>query len=310
MTLLRRIPVKTINSKISSSLICLAIVLLMFILFGSVEAFAAEKPCTLTVNIISSDSSAEVSGLKIGLCRIAYLNNGEYTLTDDFADSGISLDNISDKTNHNHYSEIYRYITSNDIEYLTAVTNSEGSALFSDLDEGMYLIFCEESQNLTFSPYMVFLPSVVNGEYVYDVVSEPKTIFSEDNVKNITVTKLWNDNDDYAGKRPESVVVTLKKDGKAYKTAELNDECNWKYVFENLPADSLYAVEEEQVDSYEPSYEGRADSGFIITNTLTAESPIMGFVKTGIGSGVIAIAFLSLIFAFILILLFRKQKNK
>lgn len=310
MTLLIKIPTRKINRKKQFLQHCLVAFLTVIMLLGSVKAFAVEKPCSLTINITSSDNTVVESSLSIGLCKIASLNGEKYELTDFFADSGISIECISNKTSSNHYTEIYRYITENNIPYETAVTNSENSAVFSNLDEGIYLVFCEHSQSLTFSPYIVFLPSDINGNLTYDVISEPKTIIVGDNVKNISVKKLWNDNNNYAEKRPESITITLKRDGKAYQTTELNEKCNWEYTFENLPANSTYAVEEEKVDFYEPSYKGSADSGFTVTNTLITDSPIMNFVKTGINTGIIPIVFFILISAFVLIVLSRKRIKK
>ncbi len=311
MTLLRRILIKKINSKITNFVICLATIFAMLILFVPAEAFAAENPCSLTVDVLSSDSSAQISELKIGLCQIASLNNGEYKLTDDFSDSGISLENISGKANDNYYTEIYRYIKVNDIPYVTAVTNSEGSALFSDLDEGMYLIFCEELQNLTFSPYMVYLPSVIDGSLNYNVISKPKTITEEENVKDINVKVLWFDDNNYAGKRPDSVGVTLYRNGAPYRTAVLNEECNWEYTFRSVPADGIYSVRiDDGSGYYEILYEGDSENGFKIIHTLKTDSPISGFVKTGMNTGLFLIALVVLAFAVVLIILSRKTEKE
>lgn len=279
-------------------------------LLSSAKVFAAEQPCFLTINITNNDNTVSKSELGIGLCKIASLHDEKYELTDAFADSGISIESILSETNSNHNAEIYRYIINNNIAHDTATTNSEGKASFSELDKGIYLVFCDNSQNLTFSPYIVFLPSVVNGNLVYNVISEPKTINSEDNVKDVSVKKLWNDNNNYAEKRPKSITITLKKDGKTYKTVKLNEECNWAYTFDNLPADCVYAVQEDKVDNYEPCYEGNADDGFTITNTIIIDSPIVSTIKTGISTGIIPIAFIILVSTFVLIVLSRKRINK
>lgn len=280
-------------------------------LLGSAKAFAVEKPCSLTINITSSDSTAAESALSIGLCKIASLYGEKYELTDVFADSGISIESISNNASSNHFAEIYRYITENKIPHQTATTNLENSAIFSNLDKGIYLVFCEQSQNLTFSPYIVFLPSVVNGNINYNVTSEPKTITEEENVKDINVKVLWHDDNDYAEKRPDSVSITLYRNGTAYRTVVVNEECNWEYTFRNVPADGIYFVRiDDGSGHYEIYYEGDSENGFIIIHTLKKESPIISFVKTGINAGIIPIVFFILISAFVLIVLSRKKIKK
>ncbi len=310
MTLLIKTPTGKINRKRQLLKLCLVFFLTVIMLLGSAKAFAAEKTCCLTIKITSSDNTASQSALSVGLCKIASLQNGKYELTDAFSDSGISIESISKNINSNHNAEIYRYITENKIPYITATTNSKSSAMFSNLDKGIYLVFCEHSQNLTFSPYIVFLPSVVNGNINYNVISEPKTIITENNVKSIYVKIIWDDNNNYAGKRPKTVTVTLLKDGKPYKTVELSAECNWEYTFKDVPADGIYSVRQDKVDNYEIFYEGDAENGFTITNTLITESPIMSFVKTGIDTGIFPIAFLILISAVVMIILSRKQTKR
>ncbi|MCQ4115692.1 Cna B-type domain-containing protein [Ruminococcus sp. zg-921] len=277
---------------------------------GSVKAFAVENQCSLTVKISNSDNATANSGLNIGVCQIASFNGDSYKLTDEFANSGISVDNLLDNLNSDHCAEIYRYIINQGIPYKKKATDSDGLAVYSQLNKGVYLVFCEQSQQITFRPYAVILPSVANGIINYDVISEPKTITAEKNVKDIHVEILWDDNDNYIGIRPEFVIVTLIKDGVPYMTATLNEECNWEYTFENLPADSTYVVVADKIDFYELSYEGSEDSGFTIINTLISDSPIIDFVKTGINSGAIPIAFLVLISALVLILLSRKRIKK
>ena len=60
-------------------------------------------------------------------------------------------------------------------------------------------------------------------------------------VKDVTVEKVWDDNNDIKGRRPESVTVQLTANGNTtYKDEELekvvlNQENNWTYTFSDLP---------------------------------------------------------------------------
>ena len=60
-------------------------------------------------------------------------------------------------------------------------------------------------------------------------------------IKDITVEKVWDDNEDIKGRRPDSVTVQLTADGNTiYNDQELekvilSDENNWIYTFQDLP---------------------------------------------------------------------------
>ena len=87
------------------------------------------------------------------------------------------------------------------------------------------------------------------------------------------VTKVWEDNEDQDGKRPESVEVTLKADKDDVKienaTVTLNEANNWKHKFTGLQKykngeEITYTVDEKEVKEYEKSIKGNT-----ITNTHT-----------------------------------------
>ena len=60
-------------------------------------------------------------------------------------------------------------------------------------------------------------------------------------IKDITVEKVWDDNEDIKGRRPDSVTVQLTADGNTiYNNQELekvvlSDENSWTYTFQDLP---------------------------------------------------------------------------
>ena len=54
-------------------------------------------------------------------------------------------------------------------------------------------------------------------------------------VKDITVEKIWDDNNNIKGNRPESVTVSLRADNQELKEVVLNENNKWNYTFTNLP---------------------------------------------------------------------------
>lgn len=88
---------------------------------------------------------------------------------------------------------------------------------------------------------------------VTPVVTEPPVA----NLIDITGTKTWQDNDDAAGLRPESIVVYLLRDGEKIAEQTVTADTDWTYTFTELPdidvatGDAFtYTVSEQMVSGY------------------------------------------------------------
>ncbi len=107
------------------------------------------------------------------------------------------------------------------------------------------------------------------------VVPKVKTIPT-----SVSVQKVWEDEDNIDGYRPDSVTIVLIADGeKTDRTLVLNAENNFAGTFSNLPVNKngvaiVYTVEELEVEYYESSITGNATDGFVITNTYIPDTII------------------------------------
>ena len=93
----------------------------------------------------------------------------------------------------------------------------------------------------------------------------------------VTVTKVWSDNDDQDGKRPTSIEVQLKADGKDYGDPVTLTGEDWTYTFSNLPEkangqDIKYTVVEVSVPEGYTSTPTANGTEITITNTHTPET--------------------------------------
>lgn len=95
---------------------------------------------------------------------------------------------------------------------------------------------------------------------------------------SVTVTKIWNDEDNRDGARPDSITITLLRDNAPTTlTAALSEDNNWCYTFENLDVYHdggiryVYSVKESTVNGYASELTGAADEGFIVTNSRSIE---------------------------------------
>lgn len=93
---------------------------------------------------------------------------------------------------------------------------------------------------------------------------------------DIDVTKVWNDVDNQAGFRPESVTIMLKADDSEVDSLTLSTANGWAGKFENLPKYKngkaiVYTLAEEEVANYTSAITGSVEEGFTVTNTHEPE---------------------------------------
>lgn len=148
------------------------------------------------------------------------------------------------------------------------------------------------------------------------------------NKTSIKVTKIWEDDQNKYGTRPETVIVKLLADGQdAGQVLTLSEANGWTGIFEDLPVYKnerkvLYTVEELSVAGYQTSITGDQTQGFVITNTYKPEqrtrpdkpnqpnapkSPSGGAPQTGDEGGVFPWVLLALSASIFLLMLRRKK---
>lgn len=96
-----------------------------------------------------------------------------------------------------------------------------------------------------------------------------KTIINKKETPTINVSgvKKWEDNNNQAGKRPETITVNLLADGLQVDSKKVSEADNWCYEFKELPKfnkdrEIIYTVTEDSVAHYTTQIKG-----FDITNT-------------------------------------------
>lgn len=91
----------------------------------------------------------------------------------------------------------------------------------------------------------------------------------------ISGTKVWDDNDNADGVRPDHIDVVLYGNGSPMVTTAITPDANgnWKWAFEGMPKNDsngkpiVYTMAEKPVDGYTSTVSGDAKRGFTITNT-------------------------------------------
>ena len=166
-------------------------------------------------------------------------------------------------------------------------TNNENPYTYEDLpkyingNEVVYTIYeLDESSNKVVNKLNDDYPRVT-----YDTTTTKNTTiitnYHNSDVIDITVNKIWDDNNNQDGKRPINIKVQLYADGKEYETpVDIGVNNSWSYTYYSLPLRSsgkeiVYTVAEvSDVEGYEVSY---SNDTFTITNKHTPETTDLSY---------------------------------
>lgn len=143
---------------------------------------------------------------------------------------------------------------------VTADVNGEWNYEFTDLPE---------YQDGSLINYTIDEENVLD----YDKTIDGYNIINTYNPETVTIrgAKVWDDNDNQDGMRPESITVHLLANGKRVATTTVTDARNWRFAFVDQVKYAngepiVYTVEEESVEGYTTEIKD-----FTITNTHTPE---------------------------------------
>lgn len=114
---------------------------------------------------------ADEPGLEVLLYRVADENG---ILTEAFSGAEMAPETLLDTLEAKKNAQtLYSFARDKEISAETAVIGENGAAVFAGLELGCYLVACA-GETPSFDPFLAFIPTVINGETVYDVEAEPK----------------------------------------------------------------------------------------------------------------------------------------
>ena len=93
---------------------------------------------------------------------------------------------------------------------------------------------------------------------------------------NVSGTKTWNDNDNAAGNRPETIVIHLWADRKEINKTTVSSADGWKWSFNGLPKYTNgnlvnYEITEDVIEYYTPKITETADYTYTVENDYTPD---------------------------------------
>jgi hypothetical protein len=220
-------------------------------------------------NLETTDNVKIMPDVQVKLAQVASVavNGGsaDYTLLDAYQETGIKLAGMTASQSNEAAGVLAPLVAEEDVTTLT--TDSEGCAVFEDLEPGMYLVFQDTDANTSYrvdaiATFLVAVPYPTQSEggnsWNYEVSVYPKTeLPGPRNNGEIRVTKqLFNSQTQLAYNPPENEEVvfyvglftdeacTERAAGTTDEALRFLNSSTAEAVFENLTTDTTYYIAE------------------------------------------------------------------
>ena len=254
------------------AVLMMTVVCITLFSFG-ISAKAYQDSGSITLTAIDKESKEPISG---AVFRVYYFASGytagegiSYVYNESFKDNGMDMGDFSDEYLPVHLAA---YAEMKSLPYTEKSTDSRGTVVFDNLAIGAYLVVPAEMDDGYLNPkaFIVWLPmrDETGNKWIYHIDATPKIESGKDDSDEktyISVKKHWKSN----VKTPDSIRVTLIKDGSAVDSVVLGAENNWYYRWDDLDKNHSWSVVEREVPKgYTVSYV-TSQMTVIITNTHT-----------------------------------------
>ena len=256
----------------------------------------------------TEDNRTFIDGAKFELYKVGEVNaeTGEITFSDDYEDAGINLEASDDEIATTLAN--YAIATEDILPEQEDVTKNGGKISFVALPEGAYVLvgYKVEQDGYEYScqPSYFTIPSnkkvisretttgddeTEDGKLFHEITVYPKNERTqpgeEDEKVEVEAIKVWEDDNNSASLRPQSITVELWQRNTAEGTKKLcgtetlNAENNWRYVWKDLDDAGFeyYCVEKNVPEDYKVSESSGKDTQtkrYFYTFTNTYKPPV------------------------------------
>ncbi|MDO4634158.1 MAG: Cna B-type domain-containing protein, partial [Eubacteriales bacterium] len=261
-------------------------VITAFLIFSAVPVSAKAEGGSIQITQLDTATKKPVKGVKLSLYKIADVNadNNSFKLTSAFASLGISLDDLGeDAVSSKVVAALDKHIETQHPESIsTQVTDENGKVQFSGLADALYFVkqtnTAEDDRQLNYhfetESYLIPIPRMTETGITREISCQPKGTLTElkpETVK-LVIYKIWKDNNNKHGKRPEQIDAQILNGTAVYKTVHLNASNNWQYSEEGLDGTANWSVKELNVPGdYESKVTKDGVTTFTITNTYVED---------------------------------------
>lgn len=234
-----------------------------------------------SLSVYFGEHGTGFADVSFSIYRVADISeDGTYTLTDDFAQYPVDLEDLDSSGWRALAQTLDAYAARDGIAPLiTRETERNGRFWLTGLSTGLYLVtggqYVDGNTVYTPEPMLVSIPGLgEDGEWDYSVEASCK--FDQEDTEGSSVSrkvqKVWEDDGNEA-KRPEEITVQLLENGTVVDTVALNRENNWEYTWNDLDGSSKWQIAEANVPNGYTVAATQEGSVFVLTNTYPHKQP-------------------------------------
>ncbi len=233
---------------------------------------------SITVHYLHGEDA--ISDVPVSLYYVAQWNSQyKFEFCGDFKDCSVEINKIRTAEEWDAVAETLRYYTAAyAIEPMAEdKSGSDGTALFSELDTGVYLAVTAQVRDgdtvLIYKPALVSVPGQnTRGEWEYDIDVYPKHSEYTPSMGEITLRaeKQWLG--DYSSIRPDSIEIAVAHNGVVEYRETLSEVNNWSFVWSCIDDGGEWSVVESGVPAGYSAKVERLDNTFVITNSYNDRS--------------------------------------
>lgn len=183
----------------------------------------------------TDEETVILSDAPFALYYAGALENGVWKLSEEFRNSGVSLENTDSSERKKQAEKLYAFAATEGISGTEQETDASGIARFSTLQEGVYLIAQSREVrkgNWIFrsAPFLVSVPVKDNGKTIWDIVIEPKSGWTDTSPGGGSEEETDNGSED-SSSEPEEIKETemlqllpaVKEEAKNAETMKTGD---------------------------------------------------------------------------------------
>ncbi len=234
-----------------------------------------------SLSVYFGENGIGFSDVAFSIYRVAGISEeGTYTLTGDFAQYPVRLENLDSSGWRALAQTLDAYVARDGIVPITTrKTEQNGRFQLTGISVGLYLVTGEQyvdgSIVYTPEPILVSMPGLdADDEWDYSVEASCK--FDQEDTADSSVSrkvqKVWKD-DGNETKRPEEIMVQLLENGNVVDTVVLNQKNNWEYVWNDLDSRSKWQIVEAKVPNGYTVTMAQEGNVFVLTNTYPRKQP-------------------------------------
>lgn len=166
-------------------LACLGMMLILVNCFtGIVRADSYEQGKKGNFNLIIQEQNSEgtgstpLSGVKLKLYKVGNVEfdgNVHFIINSDLESTGVDFEKLESAGDwYSAAEKLATAVGNTSLAATEAVSDAQGSIVYSDLEEGMYLLVGDAGSVATVTPMLLSIPFATDEGWVYDVQAYPK----------------------------------------------------------------------------------------------------------------------------------------